>query len=92
MLDYDARKNNALINQKVKSLIDFDDQHSASIKSIAVEKTAKINLTTRFLNGKMLMFSKVSVKSFVYDMIDVFMFQMQKFKRFMTNIKLIAVT
>ena len=74
MLNYDARKNDALINQKVKSLIDFEDQHSASIKSIAIEKTAKINLTTRFLNGKMLMFSKVSVKSFAYDMIDVFMF------------------
>ena len=25
LLDYDARKNDALINQKVKSLIDFDD-------------------------------------------------------------------
>ena len=81
LLDYDARKNDALINQKVKSLIDFDDRHSASIKSIAIEKTAKINLTTRFLNGKMLIFSKVSVKSFVYDMINVFMFpkaEMQK--------------
>ena len=74
LLNYDARKNDALINQKVKRLIDFDNQHSASIKSIAIEKTAKINLTIRFLNGKMLMFSKVSVKSFVYDMIDVFMF------------------
>ena len=71
MLDYGARKNDALITQKVKSLIDFDDRHSASIKSIAIEKTAKINLTTRFLNGKILMFSKVSVKSFVYDMINV---------------------
>ena len=59
LLDYDARKNDALINQKVKSLIDFDDRHSASIKSIAIEKTAKINLTTRFFNGKMIMFSKV---------------------------------
>ena len=74
LLDYNARKNDALINQKVKSFIDFDDQHSASLESIAIEKTAKINLTTRFSNGKILMFSKVSVKSFVYDIIDVFMF------------------
>ena len=38
-----------------------------SIRSVAIKKSQKINLTTRFLNGKMLMFSKISVKSFVYD-------------------------
>ena len=56
----------------VKSLIDFDEEYSCSIKS--VEKISKISLTTRFLNGKMLMFSNVSIKSFVYDLIDIFMF------------------
>ena len=40
----------------------------------------KIILTTRFLNGKMLMFSKVSIKSFVYDLIDIFMFPNDKIK------------
>ena len=45
-----------------------------SIRSIAVEKSPTINLTTRFLNGKMFMFSKVSIKCFVYDLIDTFMF------------------
>ena len=35
-------------------------------------------MTIRFLNGKMLMFSKVSIKSFVCDLIDVFMFPNQK--------------
>ena len=72
--DYDKRKHDALSNQRVKSLIDFHDEYSASIKSIAIEKSSKINLTTRFLNGKMLMFSKVSVKSFAYDLIEVFLF------------------
>ena len=57
-----------------KSLIDFDEEYSCSIRLIAIEKSSKINLTTRFLNGKMLMFSKVSIKSFVYDLIDIFMF------------------
>ena len=41
---------------------------------MAEQKDVKINLTTRFLNGKMVMFSKVSIKSFVYDLIDAFMF------------------
>ena len=58
----------------MKSLIDFDEEYSCSIRLLAIEKSSEINLTTRFLNGKMLMFSKVSIKSFVYDFIDVFMF------------------
>ena len=65
------RKNEALTNQKVKSLIDFNEEYTCSIKSVAIEKSSKINLTTRFSNGKMLMFSKVLIKSFVYDLIDV---------------------
>ena len=81
MIDYSERKNEGLINQKVKSLIDFDDQYSASIKSIAIQKESKIHLTTRFLNGKMLMFSKVSIKSFVYDLIDIFMFPTDEIKK-----------
>ena len=56
------------MNQKVKSLIDFDEEYSFRIKSIAIEKSSKINLTTLCLNGKMLMFSTVSIKSFVYDL------------------------
>ena len=62
------------MNEKVKSLIDFDEEYSCSIRSIAIEKSSKIILTTQFLNGKMLMFSKVSIESFVYDLIDVFIF------------------
>ena len=52
LIDYSKRKNEALINQKVKSLIDFDDRYSANIKSISIQKETKIHLTTRFLNGK----------------------------------------
>ena len=56
-------------------MIDFDEEYTCSIRSAAIiEKSSKINLTTRFLNGKMLMFSKVSIQSFVCDLIDVFIF------------------
>ena len=75
----------------MKSLIGFDEEYSHSIRLVAIEKSSKVNLTTRFLNGKMLMFSKFSVKSFVYDLIDVFMFKIKKLKRFIRNIKLIHV-
>ena len=70
-----------LKDPKVKSLIDFDRERSASIKAVSVEKNTKVKLTTRYLNGKMLMFSKLSIKSFVYDIIDVFMFPNQSTKR-----------
>ena len=59
-------------------MIDFDEEYTCSIKSVPIEKSSKINLTTWFLNGKLLMFSKVSIKGFVYDLIDVFMFSNQE--------------
>ena len=39
-----------------------------------VKQNPNVKVTTRFMSGKMLMFAKVSIKSFVYDIIDVFMF------------------
>ena len=74
LVDYFERKSEALRNRKVKALIDFDEEYSSSIKSLAVKESNKVNLTTRYLNGKMLMFSQLSIKSFVYELIYVFMF------------------
>ena len=39
LVDYVDRKNEALTNQRVKSLIDFDEEYSCSIRSIAIEKS-----------------------------------------------------
>ena len=61
---YVERHEETYRNNKIKSLIDFDEEYSSSIKPLAVKKDTKINLTTRFLNGKMLMFSKTSIQSF----------------------------
>ena len=55
-------------------MIDFDEEHTDSITSLAIEKKSNLTLTTRFLKGKMPMFAKTSLQSFVYDMIDVFCF------------------
>ena len=81
LIHYSERKNEVLKNQKFKSLIDFDEEYSSSVKSLAIEQSTKVNLTTRYLNGKMLMFSKVSMKSFVYDFIDVFMFANEEIQK-----------
>lgn len=51
-----------------------------SIKSIAVKKNTTIKATTRFIKGKMLMFPKVSLQSFVYNVIDVFCFPSKEVK------------
>ena len=74
LINFTQRHDEALRHRKVKSLIDFHEEYSSSIKSIAIKKNDKINLTTRFSNGKMLMFTKRLIKSFIYDMTDVFMF------------------
>ena len=55
-------------------MINFDRKECNSIKSIAVQVKTNINVKSRFINAKMLMFAKISLKSFVYDMIDVFFF------------------
>ena len=88
LYDYVNRKNESLTNQRVTSLIDFDEEYSCSIKSIAIEKSSKIKLTRQFLNGKMLMFSKVSIKSFVYDLIDIFMFPNSEIQKIYTKYKI----
>ena len=81
LTDYSERMQKVLKDLKVKNLIDFDREQSASIKALSVEQNTKVKLTMRYLNGKMLMFSKLSIKSFVYDIIDVFMFPNETIKK-----------
>ena len=59
---YLERQEEAYRNKKFKSLIDFDEEYLSSVKSLAVKKETKVNLTTRFLNGKCLYFLKVLFK------------------------------
>ena len=67
-------------NEKVKSIIDFSYQDTASIKALSIKTNDKVKITTRFMKGKMLMFSKISLKSFVYDIIDIFCFPDEEVK------------
>ena len=53
-----------------------------------MKKETKVNLITIFLNAKMLMFSKTSIQSFVYDLIDVFMFPDEDVKKIMKTTQL----
>ena len=60
--------------RKTKMVIEFNDHEAASIKSIAVKKRNNIKVKTRFMSGKLLMFAKISLKSFIYDIIATFCF------------------
>ena len=75
--DLDLRTENLLQDRRVKTMIDFEYNASNSIKSLAIKKNTNVKVTSRFIKGKMLMFAKLSIKSFVYDMIDVFCFPNQ---------------
>ena len=65
---------NAIKNQNVKTIIDFNEPDTASIRTFGLKANDKVKITTRFIKGKMLMFSKTSTRSFVYDLIDIFCF------------------
>ena len=60
--------------RKTKMSIDFNIRELDSIKSFAVKKRDKIKVTTRFMSGKLLMFAKLSLKSFIYDVAEIFCF------------------
>ena len=68
-------------NKKIKTMIDFENNECNSIKSIIVKGDTNIDVSSRFIKGKMLMFAKLSLKSFVYDMIDVFCFPNEEIRK-----------
>ena len=39
---------------------------------MAVEKNTEIKATLRFMDEKMIMFAKISLASFIYDIINIF--------------------
>ena len=59
---------------KTKMILEFNNRESASIKSFAVKKRDHIKVTTRFFSGKMLMSAKLSLMSFIYEVLETFCF------------------
>ena len=60
---FDMRKN--------KMLLEFNDAQSSAIKQIAVKTNTNIKCRTRFMSGKLLMFAKLSLKSFIYSLAEL---------------------
>ena len=57
------------------------ENHSPSIQSFAVKKYDNVKLTTPFLSGKMLMFAKLSLMSFIYQLAKIFYFSDETVKK-----------
>ena len=74
MVEYSDYHEVVNTNTKIKSVIEFDNEQTNSIRSFAIETKNNVNVTTRFMKGKMLIFAKTSIQNFYYDVIDVFMF------------------
>ena len=83
--DFDDRKTSLFADRKIKTMIDVEESSSCSIKALIVKGSTNVKVTSRFIKGKMLMFAKLSIKSFVYDMIDVFCFPTKKLKEIYTR-------
>ena len=81
-LYFNSRKINDLEEQiansndmrKNKMLLEFNDAQSSSINQIAVKTNTSIKCTTRFMSGKLLMFAKLSLKSFIYSLAELLAF------------------
>ena len=71
--------------RKTKMVTEFNNYEAASIKSTAVKKRNNIKVTTRFMSGKLLMFAKLSLKSFIYDVIEAFCFPDENIKEIFKN-------
>ena len=55
-------------------IIEFNEHKSSFVKSIAVKSETNIKCTSRFMSGKRLMFAKLSLKSFIYSLVELLHF------------------
>ena len=50
---FDSQVEDAIKNKKIKTMIDFDKNNCNSIKSIIVNGNTTVDISTRFIKGKM---------------------------------------
>ena len=62
----------------MKMVVEFNNRESTSIKSFALKNRNEIKLTTRFMLGKLLIFPKRYLQSFIYDLLETFCFPQKK--------------
>ena len=55
-------------------IVEFNYHKPASIKSFAVKKKILIKATSCFMSGKLLIFAKLSLKTFIYGLSETVCF------------------
>ena len=60
--------------RKNKMTLEFNDSECSSLKHVVVKSKTSIKCTTRFMSGKLLMFTKLSLKSFIYLLVELLLF------------------
>ena len=68
-------------SKTTKMILGFYVDESVSIKSFAVKEKKEVEAKTIFLSGKMLMLAKLSLMSFIYDILETFCFPDEKVKK-----------
>ena len=68
-------------SRTTKIIVDFCAEESVIIISFAVKEKQEVQVTIRFLSGKMLMFAKLSLISFTYELLETFCFPDEKVKQ-----------
>ena len=68
-------------SKTTKMILDFCVDESVNIKPFAVKGKKEVGATTRFLSRKMLMFAKLSLMSFIYNILETFCFAGEKVKK-----------
>ena len=71
-IENEIEKSNDL--RKNKTLVELNTPAGTAVKQIALKPQTTMKCTSHFLAGKMLMFAKLSLKSFIYQLAKLFMF------------------
>ena len=78
--EIEEKTENVLKSRTTKMLVEFCAEESASIYLIAIKEKDQVKITTRLLSGKMLMFPKLSLMSFIYELVKTFYFPNENVK------------
>ena len=78
VLNYEERLEEAYSDKSYTSVQDLEAEGVNSVKAIACKKQTAVKVSTRYLFSKLLINSKISLGSFIYDCIDTFCFPEEK--------------
>ena len=72
--DIDEKIDECQDPRKTKMVAEFNNHEPASIESFAVKKHSSIKVTSGFMSRKFLMFAKLLLMSFIYEVVETFCF------------------